>query len=271
MSDLIVGLGLPFAGVGLLIRGRGLLGLALLPAFITLVGTFGSLALVLGKSDALAMLFWDRPVACIDCDWGAWLWTRLAVGAWQLFRFLAAILVVTATALLFARVLSAPFMDVLARRALDNVGVKPPPGTVPEGDQPFFRSLILSQRNALLRALIYLVGVVMIAALTLVPGGAIASTPLGVVWTAIWLFADTAVYPLQWVGNTRLRDVTFLAKTRPLLAIGFASCLTLLMMIPLAGLLTTPMAIAGSCLLVRKVTEASTPATTSPEPAVASS
>lgn len=252
LSDLARGMALPFAGVGLLLRGRGLLGLALLPAVVTLVATLASLAAVLSFGESLASILWERPLACVECEWGAWLWTRLAVGAWHVYRFLTAILLVTATALLFARVISAPFMDLLARRALDTEGVKPPPGVVAEGDQPFVRSLLLSQRNALGRALIYLLGLGVLFLVTWIPGGALVATPLGGVWTAIWLFADTAVYPLQWVGTTRTADVLSLARARPLLTVGFATCLTLLMMIPLAGLLTTPMAVAGACLLVAR-------------------
>lgn len=258
LRDLLSGSYLPIAAVGLIFRHRKLFLLALFPAFLTLLGTLFSLMLVLQYSEGLAALFWARPALCEGCSLGQWLWSGVAIAAWQSFRVLSSVLLVSATALLFARVLSAPIMDLLAEKSLQVLEVKAPAHIKVEASRPLLVSVYHSQKNALLRALIYALGLAIIALLAWVPGLASVLPPLGLVWTALWLFADTSVYALQWVGDTRLRSILSLGRRRPLLALGFSTSLTLLTMLPFAGLLTTPMAVVGACLLVQQVFGGST-------------
>lgn len=252
LRELLSGLRLPADGAVLLLRGAGLLPLALLPALLTLAVTVVVAGLTLRHGSGFAELLWARPVGCEDCGPGAWLWTRVAVASWLVFRAAAGLLLVSLAALLCARVLAAPLMDLLARRALRLLGARPAPGVVAEGDLPLHRGLAASMGGALARTAILLAGLAVLWVVAWIPAAAVIVAPAGLVWAGAWLFADTVVYPLQWVGSTRLGSVLGLVAARPFLCAGFAVSTALVAAIPLAGLLTTPVVVAGASLLVAR-------------------
>lgn len=249
-GEFVRGAWLPLRGLSLLLRTPNLLGLAVLPAFLTLVATGVTLSIVLGRGDWVVRLLWAKPEGCDGCGFGTWLWHLVAVGAWYLAWAIAGLAVVSLVALVFARVVASPILDVLSQKTLRQLGVEPAPGVVPFGDTPLIPQILTSLWRSALRGLVLVTGVVLLWLLSLVPGVAPVATPLSLVWTALWLYVDTTIYPLQWVGDIRMAQVRELFRTRPMMSTGFLFTTTVLTLIPLAGLMTTPLAIAGACYLV---------------------
>jgi uncharacterized protein involved in cysteine biosynthesis len=253
MSDLLQGLALPLRAVAFVGRDGPLLLLALAPALLSLavmgaVLVFGSLS-----GDRLLAAFWARPGACAGCSalpsFGAGL-ARIAWGlAWG-----GLVLVLAALAgLLVSRVVTAPLMDALAGRVVRRLGLAPAPGVTPQAARPFAASPLGAITEGLARTAVLLAGAVALWLPALVPGGALLSAPLGLAWTAAWVFADTMQYALQWTGPGRVRDSLALARRRPGLALGFTLSVSLGSLMPLAGALVTPLAVVGACLLLAEV------------------
>lgn len=247
--DFLSGFWLPVRGFGLVARHGTLLALALVPVVLTIIATVGAGAAVVQWGDAL---LWAKPDPAAVTGFLSTAWAWLGVGAWWLGKaavfFLAAMV-----GMVLARIASAPVMDVLAQKAMARLGVKAPAGVEAFGDLPLSRSIPLSVMRAAVRALILFVGVAVLFAASFIPGAAVVTTPLGAVWTALWLFVDTSLYALQWVGDADLADVKRLVRERPWAATGFATSSGLLLAVPLVGFFLTPAAVAGACVLVGEV------------------
>lgn len=231
-----------------------LVGLALVPVVLTIILTIGAVGAVHLWADAL---LFSKPEPALVAGFFATAWAWIALIAWWLAKvMLYATAAVVGT--IAARVLSAPVMDVFAQKVMQGLGTRPPEGVQAFGDLPLVRSVPVSIARALVRALIWAAGAFILFVVSFVPGASVVTTPLGVIWTGVWLFVDTTLYALQWVGDAHLPEVRRLASERPWAALGFACSTGLLLSIPLVGFFTTPVAVAGACLLVAEVEESKT-------------
>ena len=240
------GLWLPVRGFGFVARHGALVALALVPVALTVVGMLGAAA---GIAPFVDDLLWAKPDPAAVQGFVATAWAWLARAAWK--GSSARVMVIAAlVGMVLARIVSAPVMDLLAEKAMQHLGVKAPDGVNAFGALPLSKSIPLSIGRAAVRGGILFAGVALLFALSFIPGAAVVTTPLGALWTALWLFVDTSVYALQWVGDASLDDVKRLVRERPWSAVGFATSVSLLLAVPLVGFFLTPAAVAGACLLV---------------------
>ncbi len=260
LRELVEGALLPLEGARLVASSGRLLGLAALPMVLTAVATAGAGVLAFLRGRALLGRVWQLAGPCTGCGPLWWAWSRLETVAFEAAFIVLVILAAAVAGLLASRVLAAPAMDALSREAMrvtDLFGV-------PLGERSLARQAWRSIVRATGHALADLAGAALLALVALVAGGAVVATPLQVGWAAAWLFVDTTLYPLQWVGEARLGEMLALVRKRPALSLGFAAGQAVLLFIPLAGLAVTPVAIAGACLLVARGAPA---VEGSPEPA----
>lgn len=253
LSDFARGLVLPLRAAGFVAKHPRIAWLALGPVLLALVAVVVVLALAIGHGDALLGLGWERPGACEGCSAAGRFATALATIAWYLAWTLLVLGTSALAGLLVARVASAPIMDRLSEQVIAQLGLKPPPGVVPQGEQPFAASAVGSILEELARTAVLLAGTVALWLPALIPGGAALAAPLGLAWTAVWLFADTMQYALQWVGPGRLEETVAIARRRPGLAAGFTLAVAAGSLVPLAGAVITPLAVVGACLLLSDV------------------
>ncbi len=263
LRDFLTGARLPLDGARLVVSDGRLMLLAALPVALTTLVTFAAGLVALLRGKALLESVWRIGGACSGCGALAWLWSRLEVVAFEAAFIVLVLLCAAAAGLVAAWVLAAPAMDALSRRAMRGAP-KGSPEVVPLGERPLWVQGLRSVARAARHALVYLAGAALFALLALVPGGAAVATPLEVVWTAAWMFANSLVYPLQWQGEARFANVLQVARSRPALSLGFATGQAVLLFIPFAALAVTPMAIAGACLLVQRAGPA--PASGKPAP-----
>lgn len=242
-----------FAGAALILRGGGLtlsrgelVSLAVLPVAVAVLasGLFVWLAVRFGDA-----LLWPRPDPATVSGF-ATVWAWVGVVGWWLARATLGIVGIL-LGIVVGRIVAAPLMDLFAQRAMQALGVRPPEGVTAFGDLPIAHSAPRSVLRAAARGGVLVAGLVLLFLLGLIPGLGIVTAPLGFLWTALWLYVDTTVYALQWVGDAGLDDVRALARARPAAAWGFGLANALLMAVPLAGFVVTPAAVAGACLLVR--------------------
>lgn len=244
--DFLSGFWLPLRGFGLLTRHGSLFALAIVPVVLTILATVGAGAVVLNFGDTL---LWAKPDPAAVTGAMATVWAWLGVVAWWLGRITLATLAAV-LGMVLARVVSAPVMDLLAQKAMQYLHVKPPAGVRAFGDLPLAQSIPQSLLRAATRGLVLLAGIALLFGLSFIPGAAVVTTPLGAVWTGLWLFADTTLYALQWVGDARMQDVRRLFDERPWASLGFATAAGLMLAIPFVGFFLTPAAVAGACLFV---------------------
>lgn len=253
LSDLVRGALLPVEGAWQLLGDAPMLALAALPMALTAAATLATAFWAWAAGARLLEGVWPRPDPCHGCPAASWLFERLEDGGWHAAWFIAAALLTALAGLVASRVLAAPAMDALSARAMRSFEPRAGPGPGGPTTPPLPFALLGSLGRALGRTALLVAGALAIAALALFPGGAAVSTPLALAWGCLWLFVDTALYPLQWVGQGRLADVVGLVRARPALCAGFAASAGALMLLPLAGLVVTPAAVAGACLLVGRV------------------
>lgn len=251
LSDFAYGLVLPLTGGALIPRRASLAGLAFVPVLLTVVLTVGAFYAVHTAGDAV---LFKRPEPSLAVGFMATVGAWVVVLGWWLAKAMLYVTAVIAGSI-SARVLSAPVMDVFAQRVLRDLRAKPPEGVQAFGDLPLVKSVPVSIARALGRALIWAAGAGLLFAVSFVPGAGVLTTPLGIVWTGLWLFVDTSLYALQWVGDAHLPEVRALARARPFGALGFACSTGLLLSIPFVGFFATPVAVAGACLLVAEVAQ----------------
>jgi len=248
VGGFLSGLAMPLRGAWLLVRTPGAAMPVLVPIALTAAATLAAAGAMAGAGDRLAALLWSAPQACDGCGIAAQVWAAMARVGWHVFRWVLALAVTAAVGVAVSRVACAPFLDVLARRVLASLGAVLPADS--DGQLRIAATVAVSLGESLRRAVVLAAGLAAVLALSTVPGGALLTGPLGAAWSAAWLFADTVVYPLTWTGRARLADVTALVRERPAASLGFAMTNALLALLPLAGLLATPAAVAGACLLV---------------------
>jgi uncharacterized protein involved in cysteine biosynthesis len=231
---------MPLEGIRLIFAHAELLRLAVLPACITLAVSFCSLMAAWRWGGALLERLWERPVACSDCSWYLWSWTRLEVAGWSLAWLVGILLASLLAALLTSRVALVLVMDRLADASLKRLGV------TARSQLPV--SMTTQLGRALARSLVLLLGYLLLGALWLIPGAAMVATPLSLAWTLGWLYVDTCSYALQCLGPARLSDLAAIVRMRPWLAAGFLLALGVITLIPLAGLVATPTLVVGGCV-----------------------
>lgn len=253
--DLLTGFWLPVRGAGLVLGHASLVALSVVPVLLTVFATIASVFAVYHWGH---LVLWARPDPGAVSGFLSSLWAWLGVAAWWVGQ-LGVWLVSAAIAVVVARVLSAPVMDVLAQKSLKMLNVEAPEGVQSFGDLPLTRSVPLSLVRAAFRGLVFLTGLAVLTALSFLPGVATFTTPLTAAWTMAWLFVDTSLYALQWVGDADLPDVKRLVRARPWASVGFAFSSGLMLTIPLVGFFLTPAAVVGACVLVAQVQRESRP------------
>lgn len=247
--DFFAGFWLPVRGVRLVMTHASLAALSVVPVLLAMFATAGTVFAMYHWSDAFV---WARPDPGAVSGFLSSAWAWLSLAGWWVSQFAVSILAIV-VAVVLARIVSAPVMDVLAQKSLDKLKVRAPAGVTSFGDLPLVKSVPLSLARAALRGLIFFVGLAALFALSFVPGAAVITTPLSAAWTMLWLFVDTSLYALQWVGDADLPDVKRLVQARPWAAVGFAVSSGLLLTIPLVGFFLTPAAVVGACMLVGEV------------------
>lgn len=259
--DFFAGFWLPARGVRLVMAHASLVALAVVPVLLALVATVGAIVAVYHWGH---VVLWTRPDPDAVSGFLSSTWAWLSVAAWWVSQLAVWVLAVV-TAVVLARIVSAPVMDVLAQKSFDRLKIKAPDGVASFGDLPLSKSIPLSLARAALRGLVFFAGLAALFAVSFVPGAAVVTTPLSAAWTMAWLFVDTSLYALQWVGDADLPDVKRLVQARPWAAVGFGVSSGLLLTIPLVGFFLTPAAVAGACVLVAEVQRKRSPP---PMPAV---
>ncbi len=247
-QDFVSGLGMPLGGLRLILAHRELLLLAVLPAALAVVTAGATTVAMVSRGDQLLQMVWARPQACLDCQALPLVWSALAVAAWEAAHVALILFVPMLAALVVARGLAAPVMALLGLRGLRALDIRdssPMP--------PIFMLIWQTVTQAVFRALLLIGGYVALWMLLLLPGGAVVSSPLTVVWTVVWLFADSVEYPLQWIASDSLAAMKQMVRSRPWIALGFAVSVGGLMLLPVAGLATTPLAVTGACIYVARV------------------
>jgi uncharacterized protein involved in cysteine biosynthesis len=234
---------MPFEAARLIFGHGTLLRLALLPILLTLMVTIAALWVGFHWGQSWLGHVWSAPVVCHDCTWYHWLWTRLGAAAWYLTWLSGTLAFSSVAGLLTSRIATFALMDALAKQVLDYLRVT--------GSNPFAaQSMLVQLLRAVKRGLVLIAGYLLLGLLSLIPGAAMITTPLGLVWTVLWLHVDNCTYPLQWLGPARLADVRLIAQQNPAMTAGFLASTCAIQLIPFVGFAATPVAVGGACLYV---------------------
>jgi len=212
----------------------------LIPALLTLLLFAGLLTWLGFQADDIAR--WMTPFAD---DWAAGLRNTLRVVA-GIMVFGAALFV---SLLLFTSVtliVGDPFYEELSVRVEDSVG-----GAPPGPDEPFWRGLGRSVRDALVLGVAALAFGVLFFALGFVP--VIGQTVVPVVALMVsgyFLTGELTGIALERRGLHRRQRFALLKSYRPAV-LGFGTATAALFLIPLGAVLFMPGAVAGATLMAR--------------------
>ncbi|GAA0938969.1 EI24 domain-containing protein [Actinocorallia libanotica] len=226
----------------------------LVPALLALL-LFGGLLTWLGFQVG-DLVRWMTPFAD---DW--------ASGVREALRLTAGIAVFGAalfvSLLLFTTVtliIGEPFYEALAARVEDSVG-----GAPPEPDEPFWRGLGRSVRDALVLGVAALAFGVLFFALGFIPVVGQTVVPVvALVVSGYFLTGELTGIAME-RREIRRKERFALLRTRRPAVLGFGTATAALFLIPLGAVLFMPGAVAGATLMARDLCAADTP----PAPKVA--
>lgn len=217
---------------------RALWPLVLLPALLAAIGLGIGLLAFWGVAGSLLSLAWAEPAGAL-------------VVAWTAVRVAVYLLLLFAAAVALPSVVAAPVCDRLSARveALEL-------GEAPEGSGPgrIAVEVAVALWHAIARVAILAAGHLLLLALLVVPGAAVAYPAAAFLWSAGWLaFEHLDVAMSRHLHG--FREVrAALRAVRPL-SLGLGGVLAALLLVPLANLLVLPLgAVAGTllyCDLVR--------------------
>jgi len=240
--DLLRGAAYPLRAAGLVLSVPRLRRLAALCASITLL-IFGVWAWALWAFlPRLLGALWPHPDGAVG-----WLWELTLVVSGAL-----AWLVGAATLPLLAL---APLEDTLVAATESAVGAPPAP---PSGITDAARQAVSALARTAVRVMLLLVGQALLLVLQLlVPAGAPVWAGAGVLWTALFAFAEYLDPPLARRGGS-FAEVRQVLARRTALALGFGLAVTVLLWVPLLNLFLLPLAVVAGTLLHRSLVSAGT-------------
>lgn len=221
---------------------RGLAFLARRPGLWPWAAAAFAVNVVLFTAGIVALVVWlpDLARALTPESWPAWtVWiSGVLVAA-------AGLLAVVFLFTVVGNMVAAPFLDVLAERALRDLGETLPPGP------PLPRVLLKAVAGQLLKLAI-LAGIhVPLLALLVTPAAPVVPLLSGTV-AAFFLAVEYLEYPLSARGlgaRARLRYVA----GRPGPALGFGAACLLIHLVPLLGYAALPACVCGAVLLARRL------------------
>ena len=240
--DLLRGAAYPLRAAGLVLSVPRLRRLAALCASITLL-IFGVWAWALWAFlPRLLGALWPHPDGAVG-----WLWELTLVVSGAL-----AWLVGAATLPLLAL---APLEDTLVAATESAVGAPPAP---PSGIADSVRQAVSALGRTAVRVMLLLVGQALLLVLQLLfPAGAPVWATAGVLWTALFAFAEYLDPPLARRGGS-FAEVRQVLASRTALALGFGLVVTALLWVPLLNLFLLPLAVVAGTLLHRSLVSAGT-------------
>jgi len=240
--DLLRGAAYPLRAARLVLSVPRLRRLAALCASITLL-IFGVWAWALWAFlPRLLGAVWPHPHGAVG-----WLWELTLVVSGAL-----AWLVGAATLPLLAL---APLEDTLVAATESAVGAPPAP---PSGIADAVRQAVSAVARTTVRVMLLLVGQALLLVLQLlVPAGAPVWAGAGVLWTALFAFAEYLDPPLARRGGS-FAEVRQVLARRTALALGFGLAVTVLLWVPLLNLFLLPLAVVAGTLLHRSLVSAGT-------------
>ncbi|MBT8226056.1 MAG: EI24 domain-containing protein [Dactylosporangium sp.] len=242
LRDLLDGVTLLLRGFGRYWRSPRLVVLGTIPALLALVLVLAALgALFCFLSDLTVLVTWFAE------DWSAAARaTARAIAGVALVGVALLLTAVTYTALTL--VIGDPFYEVISKRIEEGVG-----GAPPELDVPWYVTLRWNLVDSLrLLALSVSISVPLFFAGFLPLLGQTVVPALGAVVGGWLLAVELTGVPFNRRG-LRLADRRRLLRANRALAIGFGVPVFLLLLIPLAGVIAVPGAVAGSTLLTRRL------------------
>jgi CysZ protein len=238
--DLLRGAAFPLRAAHLVLRVPRLRRLALLCAALTLgIFVLWGWALWSFLPGALERL-WPHPTGPAGFFWELTLAVSGAL-AWLIGAATLPLLVL------------APLEDTLVAATESAVGAPPAP---PAGIVGATRQAVSAVTRTALRVMLLLAGQALLLVLQLLlPAGAPLWAAAGVVWTALFAFAEYLDPPLARRGGSFVEVRQVLAQ-RTGLSLGFGLSVTLLLWVPLLNLFLLPLAVVAGTLLHRSLVSA---------------
>lgn len=251
------GFRLPFEGVGLLRRNRGLWALSAAPIALTGIALALAAGVLYDNAGILHdwLTSWMPPLEV--GAWYQWLWlgpAKAALSVLGVLLFLMASALAFVLAMLAANLVSSPLLDLLAQKVERiEAGAAYSSG---EGVGAMLREATRSVWGELQRVAFFLGVWAVLAAIGLVPGGQLIAGPALLAFTIVFL-------PLNFSGYSLDRQqVTFRARRRwvrselPRMA-GFGAAAFAAGLVPGLNLLLIPALVAGGTLLALRKPPAS--------------
>ena len=219
-----------FRALPMVFDDRRLLTLSALPALFTLIGSFAA---------GFAMIVWgNRLVEHWHVGFGATLALVLLI--------LAAVVAVWLTALLVGLIATAPFADAISERAETLAGTAPPP------KRPFSYVFVGLFHTLALIALYLCIAIPLFFVSSLVPVLSPVTAIVGFVTTALFFAWDAFDPALSRRGRSLSEKWRFFTEhLQEMLGLGVAA--TLATVIPWAGVLVPPLAIAAAARLYHEL------------------
>ncbi len=228
------------AGFHWLMRHRGLWKYSALSVLVALLIVIVLLAGA-WRTHAWLMGYFDRP----DAGWGVWAWW---LGRWMLWLGLLA--GALALAPILSSLAAAPFHDRLSERVEEIVNGPAPGGLVWSA---VARDVATGIAHSLLNLAIYIPLALFCLSLNIIPllGSAVGAIG-GFTLTSAMLALEFCDYP-ESRRRWSWRQKVALIRQQPRLMLGFGAAAALLLSIPLATLITAPIAVVGGTLLFLKM------------------
>lgn len=196
------------------------------------------------RTHAWLMGYFERP----DAGWGIWAWW---LGRWMLWLGLLA--GALALSPILSSLAAAPFHDRLSERVEEMVNG---PAAGEFSWSTIARDVATGIAHSLLNLAIYIPLALFCLALNIIPlvGSAVGAVG-GFMLTAAMLALEFCDYP-ESRRRWSWRQKVALIRQQPRLMLGFGAAAALLLSIPLATLVTAPIAVVGGTLLFLRMEEA---------------
>lgn len=236
-------------------RERSLWGLALVPMFFALLGLAGA-TFLFGSFLGTIHELWAGLLPTLEASaWWHWIWVGPSRALFWLLGWLGVLVsfaVALVAGLIFAQVLSAPFLDRLSQRVECIESSATASTATPPQSAGLLRDSLGSFAAELQRLLFLALAWIVISGLGLVvPGGQVVAGPALIALTIFFLPLDYAGFALDRRGLGFADRRRWLLRHRSLM-LGFGSVSFVACLVPGLNLLILPIQVTAGTLLVAR-------------------